>query len=303
MNDGAEVPGKGARDRIVAADALHHGGLLVPLLSEEQRAPHVFIEQRLHVEHGFDDTHLLARSRRNLEARAAQDRGAAREFVGFVQVTVAAQEREHAVFVRCIKILVERALLDALGKKFGDVAASIAFDASLRDGRAAIGRVILQQGGARGVHLDLERNLEVAAVLQDGPVRGRNATGAHVLVVAVFPVDRLYGAVHELDLVAFASGPDATAGASAGFKECDVKAEILHLPGSNQAGGTSTEHHDLYTLPGIGRGGDGTPLLAFGRKKPQRLHGGEGRPIAAKLADARNEIPSRETHAAFPPVL
>ena len=129
---------------------------------------------------------LLAGAGRNGEARSLRS---LKEIVGS-EVAVFAKKDEHALLVFGGDVLVERALVDAFGEQFGDVAAGVVDHPALLDGLAAIQLVGLHERAARGVDLDLEGNVELAAITEHGGVDRRQTGGAEVLVVAFFPVSR-----------------------------------------------------------------------------------------------------------------
>ena len=67
------------------------------------------------------------------------------------------------------------------------MAAGVVDGLALNDGPAAVGGVILQEGGTAVVDLDLEWDAELAAVAEDGAVDGGQAAGTEVLIVALIP--------------------------------------------------------------------------------------------------------------------
>ena len=82
---------------------------------------------------------------RNFEAGAI---GAAEEQIG-IEIAVLAQELDHALAIVGADLLVERALLDALGEQLADMAARIVDDAALGNGHAAVQLVALHERAAR----------------------------------------------------------------------------------------------------------------------------------------------------------
>jgi hypothetical protein len=214
---------------------------------------------------------------------------------------VLAEEVQHAGAVGGGEVLVERAVGDALGEQFADVAAGVVDDLALDHGLAAVGGIVLQEGGAAGVDLDFELDAELAAVAQHGGVHGGQARGADVLVVAGIEGAALRAAVEQRDGVAAADGPVAAAGAGAGFEHGAVEAEGLHLIRGDEAGDAAAEDDDLRALAGAGRdvegrrGGFGGGLGARG-EEADRLHGEVGGADAAGLADTGEEVAAGDGH-------
>ena len=76
---------------------------------------------------GVDDRRLLGGAGRNFVAGAI---GAAEEQIG-IEIAVLAQKLDHALAIAGGDLLVERALLDALGEQLADMAARVVDDAAL----------------------------------------------------------------------------------------------------------------------------------------------------------------------------
>ncbi len=114
-----------------------------------------------------------------------------------------------------------------------------------------------------------------------------NAAGAHVLVVAVRPLDLLHRAVGELDLVSAVSRPHAPARSRTRLQHGYVIAQLLQLVGRDQASRAAAEDHDLDAFAGARRGLDRLPLRASHRHQAQRLHGYIRSAVTASLPYAR----------------
>ena len=149
-------------------------------LFEKDAVPEVGVEQGVHVDGLAEDAGLVAGAGFGGVAGAV----ATAVFAGVVERAVDAEEAEHAVAVGGGDVLVERAVADAFGEEFGDVAAGVVDDLALDHGLAIVGGVVLQEGGAAGVDFNLELDAELAAVAEHVAMDGRETRGADVLIVA-----------------------------------------------------------------------------------------------------------------------
>ena len=288
----AESLGEGVGDAVHAADGLEHGGLHLKLLLEEDAVPEVGVEQGVHVDGLAEDSGFGACAG-GFDVAGILTSGV---FAGVVERAVGAEETEHAVAIGGGDVLVERAVANALGEQLADVAAGVVDDLALHHGLAAVGCVVLQEGGAAGVDLDLEFDAELAAIAEDGGVDGRQAGGADVLIVAGIEGAGLGGAIEEGDGVAAADGPVAAAGTGAGFEDGAVEAEGAHLIGGDQAGDAAAEDDDFDALAGVGSDREGKLFLRAGGQETQRLHGEEGSAVSASLAYTQEEIATGNRH-------
>ena len=143
-DDARELLLEGARNLVHAADGLEHGGLPVDDVLGEETIPQVCIEQRVHGQRIARHAGLRSGAGQHFVAGAL---GAGESAVGF-EIAVLGEELEHALFVFCAELLIERALANAFREQLGDVAACVIDHLALLDRLAVVELVTLQKGGA-----------------------------------------------------------------------------------------------------------------------------------------------------------
>ncbi len=246
----------------------------------------------MHGQRIVDDRRLPRGAGRNFVAGTVC---ATEEQIG-IQIAVLAQELDHAVAIVGVELLVESALADALGQQLAHMAARVVHHAALGDSYAAVQLVVLHQRAARGIDLDLERNAQFVAVAKHGVVRGGQARGPGVEVVALLEGAGLARAVGEIHIGAVADAPIAAAGALARFENRARPPRLAQLVGRDQAGNSPAENHHarafaVYETQRTGFGGrfrDG--------QQPKRLHQDEGSAVSAHMAGSHQELASGEAH-------
>ncbi len=157
------------------------------------------------------------------------------------EVAVFLQELDHLLFVGGGQFLIERAPLDTLGQQFGDMAAGIVFHLPVLHRLAAFEVVRLQEGAARGVDLNLQRDTQLAAVAEHGLVHRRQPCRAYILVEAFPEGAFLRKAGGELDLGSVADCPVSAADAFPGFEQSAGVAKLAQLIRRGQPGDAATQ--------------------------------------------------------------
>src|SRR5258708_3532732 len=94
---------------------------------------------------------------------------------------------------------------------------------------AAIKGIRLHQRRPRGIDLHLERNPELFAVAEHGPMDGGNTRRAGIQVKPFLPIAVLDGPIGEFDGAAVANGPVSPARTLARFQQRAVEAGLPQL--------------------------------------------------------------------------
>ncbi len=174
----------------------------------------------------------------------------------------------------------------AFVEQLTDLAARIVDGLALRHRNTAIGRVVLQQRGARGIDLDFQRYVQFAAVIEHGPVRAGQAGGAEILIVALLPLDGLGRAIDEFDHRSLAPGPVAAAGARARLQHGHLITQLSQFVSRDQPSNPGAEDNHLRAFANSRRCRNGAGPLPLHRHQTEGLHGCEGRRIPTGLADS-----------------
>ncbi len=251
----------------------------------------------MHVERLAQDAGVISRARQLGVARAV----ASVVFARIVERPVGAQEAEHAVAIFGRHLSIKRALLHALHQQLADVAAGIVDGLAHNDGLAAVGGIVLQEGGVGHVDLNLQLYAELFAVAKDSRMDGGETGRTEVLVVAGLPRTGLGAAVEEDDLVTAAHAVVAPSRTLASLEHRNVVAERAQLVGGDQAGDAAAEHDHLDAFAGAG---GRLHRLRPGRvslHQTHALHRQEGSAVPACLPNPAQKIASRDPHWMDPP--
>src|SRR5579863_545977 len=257
-NDIRQLAGEGLADPAHAADRLEHRRLKVVIEKILQAAPQARGENVM-------ERHRLAIDRLGAKAAAwvlrvtAEIRGFVARSVAkiLVEAAMGAQRLEQNLLIFFRHIIVERALPRRLGQELGDSALEISPDLADALRPAAKGLGVMQKGVVVELNEGLERDAELATIVQKRVVMVRDAPGPWIEVEAVVEVAAL-GRAAELRVdIAAAKRPVPTAGAGIIFKDLNLVSGAAEFVGSGHPGKASAQYDD-----------GGAFWIAFERDRP-----------------------------------